>query len=61
MRYAIGFAIGFALACWMFSKPAHAHDTWMDGKRVDPLTKKLCCGENDCKLLPPETVHIDWR
>jgi hypothetical protein len=37
---------------------ALAHDFWIDGQRVDPQTKKLCCGENDCRIVPDSVVHI---
>jgi len=57
MRYAIGFAIGFALACWMFSKPAHAHDEWLNHRQVDPLTKRLCCSQADCHPVDASLVH----
>jgi hypothetical protein len=37
---------------------ASAHDFWIDRRKVDPLTKKLCCGENDCQIVPEDVVHI---
>jgi hypothetical protein len=37
---------------------ASAHDFWIDGRRVDPATKKLCCGENDCRRVPLEVAHV---
>lgn len=33
------------------------HDTWLNGKEVDPRTKRMCCGNNDTKLLDDSQVH----
>jgi len=41
----------------LFAAPALAHDFWLDGSRVDPLTKAMCCGENDTKQVPRELVE----
>jgi hypothetical protein len=37
--------------------PAFAHDFWDNKQRVDPVTKKLCCGQNDCRKLQPSDVR----
>jgi hypothetical protein len=37
--------------------PAFAHDFWDNKQRVDPATKQLCCGKNDCRKLEPSDVH----
>lgn len=34
-----------------------AHERWLDGKMVDPLTKARCCGKNDCHLIPERQAH----
>jgi hypothetical protein len=51
----IGLAIAFAFAG---IRAVAAHDFWIDGKKVDPITKKLCCGENDCKMISLEIAHV---
>jgi hypothetical protein len=48
----------FALIVMAFVPRASAHDFWIDGRHVDPATKKLCCGENDCRMVPLETAHV---
>jgi hypothetical protein len=37
---------------------AAAHDFWIDGKKVDPIMKGLCCGENDCQMISLEIAHV---
>jgi len=44
------------IAMWMPLLPSH--DTWMNGKEVDPTTKSLCCGNGDCKVYPLEHAHM---
>ncbi|MFI5016255.1 MAG: hypothetical protein ACHQAY_28305 [Hyphomicrobiales bacterium] len=39
--------------------PASAHDFWSDGRRVDPLTKNLCCSGADTKELDPSLVKAE--
>jgi hypothetical protein len=51
----IGLAAAVALA---FVSRATAHDFWIDGRKVDPATKKLCCGENDCRMVPLSEAHV---
>jgi hypothetical protein len=52
-------AIGIlTLVAVAFVSSASAHDFWIDGQRVDPATKKLCCGENDCRVVPLEIAHV---
>jgi hypothetical protein len=57
-RMLIGFGIGVALAMLITHK-SHAHDTWRNGNAVDPITKNLCCGQNDCFVVPLEHVHYN--
>ncbi|SDR10080.1 hypothetical protein SAMN05519103_00743 [Rhizobiales bacterium GAS113] len=38
------------------AQPVRAHDYWSDGKRVDPITKNLCCSGSDTKELDPAVV-----
>jgi hypothetical protein len=42
------------LAC---TAGATAHERWLDGKMIDPLTKMRCCGENDCHIIPERQAH----
>jgi hypothetical protein len=52
-------AIGiFALVAVEFVSRGSAHDFWPDSRRVDPATKKLCCGENDSWMVPLEVAHV---
>lgn len=30
---------------------AFAHDSWLNGDEVDPITKGICCGVDDTKLV----------
>lgn len=46
----------FALV--LIALPASAHDFWISGKAVDPITKLYCCGENDCHLVPVSQAHV---
>jgi len=48
-------ALALTLVAW---DGASSHDFWINGKNVDPITKKLCCGESDCKLVPTDAVHV---
>jgi hypothetical protein len=38
--------------------PAGAHDYWGNGKEVDVATKSLCCGQNDCKEVDINAMHV---
>jgi hypothetical protein len=58
LKLLLGILIGLAIAFWMFHKPAQAHDFWISGQAVDPITKKLCCGENDCRALGEDEYEI---
>jgi hypothetical protein len=49
-------ALGAFLA--LGSTSALAHEKWWDGKEVDPVTKRYCCGDNDIKHLEPSEVHV---
>jgi hypothetical protein len=46
-----------ALVAVQFVSRASAHEFWRDARRVAPATKKLCCGENDCRSVPLEVAH----
>jgi len=40
--------------CALVLLPAHgafAHDSWLNGLEVDPITKGMCCGSEDTKLV----------
>jgi len=41
----------------LVASKAHAHDFWENGKAVDPVTKRVCCGQNDAKMLDQTQVH----
>jgi hypothetical protein len=30
---------------------AFAHDSWLNGDEVDPITRGICCGVNDTKIV----------
>lgn len=46
------------LACALLSMtPALAHNFWLNSAQVDPQTKLLCCGQNDCHLIPVTNAH----
>jgi hypothetical protein len=56
---AIARAIGLsATLAYAGITEAAAHDFWIDGKKVDPITKKLCCGENDCQMISLSIAHV---
>ena len=62
MRYLIGMLIGAALVYAAMMKPARSHDAgdvWEDGSKVDPITKKSCCGPGDCHSIGTDRVHFD--
>jgi hypothetical protein len=57
----LGFARAMGLAAalaFVGITEAAAHDFWIDGKKVDPITKKLCCGDNDCQIISLEIAHV---
>jgi len=39
-------------------RAANAHEKWWNGREVDSVTKRLCCGDNDVKHLDREQVRI---
>ena len=41
-----------------FSNSA-AHDFWINGSKVDPVTKNFCCGAGDCRALPKSMVKVE--
>jgi hypothetical protein len=44
--------------CCLAAGPAAAHDHWWNGKEVDPITKRVCCGDNDAKHLDKSQVQV---
>ncbi len=40
------------------ANPASAHERWWDGKEVDPITKRVCCGDNDITHLEKTQVRV---
>src|SRR6476620_9939814 len=50
------FAVATILA---FATSASAHDLWANGRRVDPVTKNLCCSGADTKELDPSLVKLE--
>ena len=40
---------------------ALAHDFWLDGSAVDSVTKRVCCGVKDYRIIDPSKVHITAR
>jgi hypothetical protein len=55
LRRVVGISAALSMPCW---SGARAHDFWIDGKAVDPITKKLCCGEGDCKVISLSLAHV---
>ena len=37
----------------------HAHDFWLDGHKVDPVTRNYCCGASDCTPLSKDQVRVE--
>jgi hypothetical protein len=35
----------------LLTNAASAHDTWLNGDEVDPVTKGMCCGIDDTKVV----------
>jgi hypothetical protein len=54
MRVSLLFVGLFCLA----AGPAAAHNHWWNGKEVDPVTKRVCCGDNDAKHLDKSEVQV---
>jgi hypothetical protein len=55
-------ALVLGLILWTiftFTPPAHAHDTWSNGKAVPDWVKSSCCGPEDVHHLRPDQVHRD--
>ena len=43
----------------LLTGPALAHDHWINhGHYTSPKTGELCCGDQDCELVPEENVKI---
>jgi hypothetical protein len=43
----------------LFSTQAAGHDHWINrGRYTNPKTGELCCGEQDCEMVPVEHVKI---
>jgi hypothetical protein len=50
-------ALSLVLAGFV-SAPAAAHDKWWNGREVDPITKRVCCGDNDVTHLERTQVRV---
>src|ERR1700693_3840137 len=35
----------------LLANGASAHDIWLNGEEVDPITKGMCCGIDDTKIV----------
>jgi hypothetical protein len=35
----------------LLADASSAHDTWLNGDEVDPITKGMCCGIDDTKVV----------
>lgn len=48
----------WAVACLVFSLaiPATAHESWINRSRAKSAAGELCCGDNDCFVVPAEHV-----
>jgi len=57
MRYLIAAII----ICAATPPPVYAHDYWGNGQEVDKITKRLCCGQNDCHRIDPARVSYTSR
>lgn len=59
---AIWFACGlwllvFGIAFYSVFALAHGEAEWINrGNYKNPITGELCCGEHDCRQVPPEDV-----
>jgi hypothetical protein len=40
----------------IYAQTAAAHAMWSNGQTVDPTTKLLCCGPNDCHQIEMDRV-----
>src|SRR6202012_5783263 len=47
-----------AFIALLAATPVAAHDFWANGKEVDPVTKRVCCGQADAKLLDKTEVQV---
>lgn len=52
------FVAGLLIGAALFGGRARAHDAWWNGREVDPITKKACCGDNDAKHLDRNEITI---
>jgi hypothetical protein len=57
-------AIAAVTLAAFFMSGASAHDQWANGtwvspKLKDPITQRLCCGENDCFPMEEDQVRIE--
>ncbi|MDZ4791336.1 MAG: hypothetical protein SGJ17_09045 [Hyphomicrobiales bacterium] len=49
-----------ALCALMFVAPAFAHDSWISrGGYRSPVNGELCRGDNDCFIVPAESVKVN--
>jgi hypothetical protein len=42
----------------LFGNGVFAHDSWLNGDQVDPITRGACCGVDDTKLVD-DLVKVD--
>ena len=43
----------------LLGSPAAAHDYWSDGRKVDPITKQLCCSGADTTQIPLKMLKME--
>ncbi len=48
-----------ALIFLLWSADAQAHDFWSNGRKVDPITKQLCCSGSDTTQLSIKMIEIE--
>ena len=49
----------FASVLSLSSNVCFAHEFWLNGRKVDPVTKNFCCGADDCKVLSKDLVRVE--
>lgn len=49
-----------AFCALIFAAPAAAHDSWISrGGYRSPVSGELCCGSNDCFIVPADNVKVN--
>jgi hypothetical protein len=52
-------ALFIAAAVFGWASGAWGHEHWISAKKFrNPLTGELCCGDNDCFMIPKEQVRL---